>query len=87
LFGHFVCPAWHISIDCRRKIHDLTNLNLCEDIISIPRLVYVTSISFGLAQVGGDGSNATARSQKFAGGFVHSSVAEATFIRGDAARP
>jgi hypothetical protein len=26
LFGHLVCPAWHIPTDCRRKVHDLTNL-------------------------------------------------------------
>jgi hypothetical protein len=26
LFGHFVCPAWHIPTDCRRKVYDLTNL-------------------------------------------------------------
>jgi hypothetical protein len=26
LFGHFVCPTWHISTDCRRKVNDLTDL-------------------------------------------------------------
>jgi hypothetical protein len=43
---------------------------LCEDIISIPRLLQVEPISVGSAQVGDEGSNVTARSQEFAGGFV-----------------
>jgi hypothetical protein len=44
LFGHFVCPAWHIPIDCRRKVHDLTDLKFVRGHHLYPRFVYVESI-------------------------------------------